>query len=181
MADVKQTIQDFYTQAQVKDFARNNLFRVLNIDFGDGSDVTVGEEDLVYVTTSTLPGKTIQEVTVPYMGLDFHLPGTVKYNQSEGYTLNFRADESYNLYEKFQDVIRDTFDDADSTGNYFTPKSTSVIDLVQLDKELNRIAQYQLVGVSIRSVGDLSYDVQTVGEIQTFDVTLAYHYYRKTA
>ena len=99
MADVRQTIQDFYTQAQVKDFARNNLFRVLNIDFGDGSDVTIGEEDLVYVTTASLPGKTIQEVTVPYMGLDFHVPGTVKYNQSEGYTLQFRADESYNLYQ----------------------------------------------------------------------------------
>ena len=181
MADVKQTIQDFYTQAQVKDFARNNLFRVLNIDFGDGSDVTIGEEDLVYVTTATLPGKSIQEVTVPYMGLDFHVPGTVKYNQSEAYTLSFRADESYNLYQKFQDVINDTFNDADSTGNYFTPKASSVIDLVQLDKELNRISQYQLVGVSIRSVGDVSYDVTAVGDVQTFDVTVAYHYYRKTA
>ena len=181
MADVKQTIQDFYTQAQVKDFARNNLFRVLNIDFGDGSDVTIGEEDLVYVTTATLPGKTIQEVTVPYMGLDFHVPGTVKYNQSAGYSLTFRADESYNLYQKFQDVINDTFDDSNSTGNYFTPKASSVIDLVQLDKELNRVSQYQLVGVSIRSIGDVSYDVTDVGQVQTFTVTVAYHYYRKTA
>jgi hypothetical protein len=69
MADVKQTIQDFYTQAQVKDFARNNLFRVLNIDFGDGSDVSIGEEDLVYVTTSTLPGKTIQDIARTLYGI----------------------------------------------------------------------------------------------------------------
>ena len=181
MADVKQTIQDFYTQAQAKDFARNNLFRVLNIDFGDGSDVSIGEEDLVYVTTATLPSKTIQDVTIPYMGLDFHVPGTVKYNGSEGYSLTFRADESYNLYDKFQQVINDTFNDEDSTGNYFTPKASSVIDLVQLDKELNRVSQYQLVGCSIRSVGDLSYDVTATGEVQTFTVTVAYHYYRKTA
>jgi hypothetical protein len=181
MADVKQTIQDFYTQAQVKDFARNNLFRVLNIDFGDGSDVDIAEEDLVYVTTSSLPGKTIQDVVVPYMGLDFHVPGTVKYNGSEGYQLTFRADESYNLYDKFQQVINDTFNDSDSTGNYFTPKSSSVIDLVQLNKELNRVSQYQLVGCSIRSIGDLSYDVTASGDVQTFTVTIAYHYYRKTA
>lgn len=181
MADVKQTIQDFYTQAQAKDFARKNLFRVLNIDFGDGSDVSIGEEDLVYVTTATLPGKTIQDVTIPYMGLDFHVPGTVKYTGSEGYSLTFRADESYNLYDKFQQVINDTFNDEDSTGNYFTPKASSVIDLVQLDKELNRVSQYQLVGCSIRSVGDLSYDVTATGEVQTFTVTVAYHYYRKTA
>ena len=34
MADTTQTIQGFYTQAQARDFARNNLFRVLNINFG---------------------------------------------------------------------------------------------------------------------------------------------------
>ena len=41
MADVRQTIQDFYTQAQVKDFARTNLFRVLDISLG-GTDVSFG-------------------------------------------------------------------------------------------------------------------------------------------
>jgi len=181
MADVKQTIQDFYTQAQVKDFARNNLFRVLNIDFGDGSDVTIGEEDLVYATTANLPGKSINNVALPYMGLNFNLPGTVTYPGSEGYSLTFRCDESYDLYNKFQRVINDTFNDANSTGNYFTPKSSSVIDLVLLDKQLNRVAQYQLVGCSIRSVGEMSYDVKAAGDVQEFTVTIAYHYYRKTA
>jgi hypothetical protein len=180
MADVKQTIQDFYTQAQVKDFARTNLFRVLNINFGDGSDVVIGEDDLVYATTATLPGKAIGNIAVPYMGLNFNVPGTVTYTNSEGYSLAFRADASYNLYNKFQQVINDTFNDADSTGNYFTPKASSVIDLVQLDKEMNKVGQYQLVGCSIRSVGELSYDVQNAGEVQTFTVTIAYHYYRKT-
>jgi hypothetical protein len=181
MADVKQTIQDFYTQAQARDFARNNLFRVLNIDFGSGSSISINEEDLIYATTATLPGKTIQDVVVPYMGLDFHVPGTVKYNNSAGYSLTFRADESYRLYEKFQQVINDTFDDSTSTGNYFTPKADSVIDLVQLDKELNKLSQYQLVGASIRSVGDLSYDVTASGDVQTFTVTIAYQFYRKTS
>ena len=86
MADVRQTIQDFYTQAQVKDFARTNLFRVLNIDFGDGSDVTIGEEDLVYATTASLPAKSITNVAVPYMGLNFNIPGTVRVSLSFLYT-----------------------------------------------------------------------------------------------
>ncbi len=180
MSDVKQTIQDFYTQAQVKDFARNNLFRVLNINFGDGSDVAIGEDDLVYATTATLPGKNIGNVAVPYMGLVFNVPGTVTYPGSEGYSLTFRADESYNLYNKFQQVINDTFNDADSTGNYFTPKASSVIDLVQLDKQMNKVGQYQLVGCSIRNLDALSYDTTAAGEVQTFTVTIAYHYYRKT-
>ena len=181
MADTTQTIQGFYTQAQAKDFARNNLFRVLNINFGSGTDVSFDESDLVYANTATLPGKTIGNIAVPYMGLNFNVPGTVTYDNSESYTIQFKSDESHNLREKFLQVQNDTFDDADSTGNYFMPTSDAVIDLVLLDKELNKVAQYQLVGCSIRNVGPQSYDMTAPGEIVTFDVTIAYHYFRKTA
>ena len=180
MADVKQTIQDFYTQAQAKDFARNNLFRVININFGDGSTTVIGENDLVYARTASLPAKTITNVPVPYMGLNFNVPGVATYPDSENYVINFYADEAQKLREKFLSVVNDTFNDASSTGNYFTPKQTAVVDLVQLNKQLNKIAQYQLVGVSIRNVAPLQYDITTTGEIQNFDVTLAYHYWRKT-
>ena len=136
MADTSQTIQGFYTQAQVKDFARNNLFRVLNINFGTGTQVSFDENDLVYATAAQLPGKTINNIAVPYMGLNFNVPGTVTYDGSEGYQLTFRSDESHNLREKFLQVQADTFDDADSTGNYFMPTADAVIDLVLLNKEL---------------------------------------------
>lgn len=180
MADTTQTIQGFYTQAQAKDFARNNLFRVLNINFGTGTDVSFTEEDLVYATTATLPGKTINNVPVPYMGLNFNVPGTVTYDNSESYELTFRSDESHNLREKFLQVQQDTFDDADSTGNYFMPTADAVIDLVLLDKELNRVAQYQLVGCSIRNVGPQEYDSTGTGDVVEFTTTIAYHYFRKT-
>jgi hypothetical protein len=180
MADVKQTIQDFYTQAQAKDFARNNLFRVININFGDGSSTVIGENDLVYARTASLPAKTITNVPATYMGLQFNIPGVATYPDSENYVINFYADEAQKLREKFINVLNDTFNDANSTGNYFTPKQTAVIDLVQLNKQLNKVAQYQLVGVSIRNVAALEYDITATGEIQNFNVTLAYHYWRKT-
>ena len=104
------------------------------------------------------------------------LPGTVTYDNSEGYTLTFRSDESHNLREKFLQVQADTFDDEDSTGNYFMPTADAVIDLVLLNKELDRVAQYQLVGCSIRNVGPTG-----TGEVVTFTATVAYHYFRKTA
>ena len=178
MADVKQTIADFYTQAQARDFSRSNLFRVLNINFGDGSTQVIGENDLVYAKTATLPAKSITNVTAPYMGLNFNIPGVAQYPGSDSYVINFYADAAQTIREKFLAVVNDTFNDATSTGNYFTPKQSAVIDLLQLDKQLNKIAQYQLVGVSIREVGALSYDMTSTGEIQAFDVTLAYHYWR---
>jgi hypothetical protein len=180
MADVKQTIADFYTQAQSRDFSRDNLFRVLNINFGDGSTQVIGENDLVYARTASLPSKQITNVEAPYMGLTFNIPGVATYPNSDSYVINFYADAAQQLREKFLSVVNDTFNDATSTGNYFTPKQSAVIDLVQLDKQLRKIAQYQLVGVSIREVGELEYDMTSTGEIQDFDVTLAYHYWRKT-
>lgn len=181
MADVKQTIADFYSQAQVRDFARSNLFRVLNIDFGDGSDTVIGETDLVYCRTAALPAKSITNNAVPYMGLNFNVPGVVQYPGSDSYQLNFYCDEAQTLRKKFLNVVTDVFDDATSTGNYFTPKQSAVIDLVLLDKQLNRTAQYQLVGVSIREVSALDYDITSTGEVQNFNVTLAYHYWRNIA
>jgi len=181
MPDTAQTIQDFYTQAQVKDFARSNLFRVLNINFGDGSNTVLGADDLVYARTAALPAKSITNVTAPYMGLNFNVPGVVQYPGSDAYVINFYSDEAQELREKFLGVVSDTFDDATSTGNYFTPKQSAVIDLIQLNKQLVKVAQYQLVGVSIRNVAALQYDITSTGEIQNFDVTLAYHYWRKTS
>lgn len=178
MAQVKQGIQDFYTQAANRDFSRNNLFRVLNIDFGDGSNTVIGENDLVYCRTASLPAKQIVGFQAPYMGLQFQIPGVVQYPGSDAYVLNFYCDAAHNLRKKFLKVVDDTFNDATSTGNYFTPKKTAVIDLVHLDKQLNKIDQYQLVGVSIRDVAALEYDMTATGELQNFNVTLAYHYWR---
>tara|TARA_E500000318_G_scaffold110297_1_gene125331 strand:- start:90 stop:635 length:546 start_codon:yes stop_codon:yes gene_type:complete len=181
MAQTRQTIQNFYTQAQTKDFARNNLFRVLNINFGDGTETSFNEDDLIYATAAKLPGKEVTSQTVPYMGLDFNIPGIAKYSGSNGYTITFRCDESYDLRNRFLQVLNDTFDDSESTGNYFMPTADSVIDLALLDKQLDRVSQFQLVGVALKSVAELSYDVTQDGTIQTFDVTLTYHYFRQTA
>jgi len=93
--------------------------------------------------------------------------------------MNFYCDAAQKLRQKFLKVVDDTFNDANSTGNYFTPKKSAVIDLVQLDKQLNKIAQYQLVGVSIREVAALDYDMTATGEIQNFNVNVAYHYWRQ--
>lgn len=179
MADIKQTIADFYTVAQTKDFARNNLFRVLNINFSNGTQL-FGESDLVYARTANLPAKAITNVEAPYMGLKFNVPGVVEYPDSAAYVINFYSDEAQVLREKFLNVVTNTFDDATSTGNYFMPKQTAVIDLVQLNKQLVKVAQYQLVGASIRNVAALAYDMTANGEIQNFDVTVSYHYWRKT-
>ena len=180
MAATSQTIQNFYRVVTERDFSRKFNFRVININAGDSSSQVYNEDDLVYVRTASLPAREITEVTVPFMGLDFHIPGSAKYPGSEAYSLEFYCDQKSNLRQKFEDWSRDVFDDITSTGNYFAAKQTAVIDLVQLDNQLERVAQYHLVGVSPRNVGPLEYDITNGGEFVTFTVTLAYQYFRRT-
>lgn len=175
MPDVKQTITDFYRVAQERDFSRDFQFRVLNIQNGDGS-VVVSEDDLVYAKGGVIPGREISESTVSYMGLDFRVPGSAKYTGS--YDVTFLCDKADTLRNLMLQWTRDTFDDATSTGNYFMAKETSIVDLVQLDTQLERVAQYTLVGVYPKQVGDITYNLEGTGAPVEFQLTLGYHYVR---
>lgn len=175
MPDVRQTITDFYRVAQERDFSRDFQFRVLNIQNGDGS-VVVSEDDLVYAKGGVIPGREISENVVSYMGLDFRVPGGAKYNGS--YSIQFLCDKGDTLRNLMLNWTRATFDDATSTGNYFVPKETSIVDLVQLDTQLERVAQYTLVGAYPKSIGDITYNLEGTGAPVTFDLTLGYHYVR---
>ena len=178
MPDVRQTISDFYRVAQERDFQRDFQFRVLNIQSGDSTFV-VTEDDLVYAHGGSIPGRTINSEDVPFMGLNFKVPGAATYGGE--YSLTFYSDREDSLRQLLLQWTRDTFDDATSTGNYFLPKETSIVDLVQLDTQLNRVAQFTLVGAFPTEVGDVDYNVQGTGAPVEFEVTLGYHYIRSQA
>jgi len=175
MPDVRQTISDFYRVAQERDFSRDFQFRVLNIQNDDGS-VAITEDDLVYAKGGSIPGRTINVTDVPYMGLNFKVPGAATY--SGEYSLTFYSDRVDNLRNLLLNWTRDTFDYATSTGNYFIARETSVVDLVQLDTQLNRVTQFTLVGAFPTSVGDVEYNPAGTGAPVEFQVTMGYHYIR---
>ena len=175
MPDVRQTISDFYRVAQERDFSRDSQCRVLNIQNDDGS-VAITEDDLVYAKGGSIPGRTINVTDVPYMGLNFKVPGAATY--SGEYALTFYSDRVDNLRNLLLNWTRDTFDDATSTGNYFIARETSVVDLVQLDTQLNRVTQFTLVGAFPTSVGDVEYNPAGTGAPVEFQVTMGYHYIR---
>jgi uncharacterized protein YdeI (BOF family) len=83
---------------------------------------------------------------------------------------------------KFEAASRIVFNNETSLGQYGMPGNESVINLVQIDKELREVRNVQLVGASIRDIGDIGYEIATgSGEITTFTVSFAYHFYRDFA
>lgn len=171
-----QNISDFYRSVQSKDFARQFQFRV-----GQLANTNFGEDTLVYLETANLPGRTINNVQVPFMGLNFNVPGTASYPGSESYAVTFRCDQNYDIRSVLENATFNTFDDGTSSGNYNIARNSSVISLDLLGKNGSTIRQYTLYGAYVVSVGDMSYNLGDNGTIQTVPATLAYQYWRVTS
>lgn len=179
-----QNITSFYKVAQTRDFAR--LFQFRLVQFGNTG---FNEDDLVYVETASLPGRSINNVTVPYMGLQFNVPGTAAYPGSANYAVTFRCDQNYDLRSVLEQATFNTFDDDTSQGNYNTPSDGSVL-VMQLfgsgtnaggEKTLQTVNEYTLYGVYIQNLADTAYDIKDTGTVATINATLAYQFWRKTA
>jgi len=163
------SIQGFYAQAQKAEFARDFQFRVRTLGpYTDG--------DLLYVTTAVLPGKTINNQAVPYMGLPFNVPGSVTYTGSEGWAVTFRCDEGLNIRNKAENWIKEIFAVETSTGKYGVPVERATMDL--LGKDLQPVRRYEFIGIYPVSVGEIAYDVTGNGAPLTFPVTFAYQWWQ---
>ena len=175
---VNQTIQNFYRAAADRDFSRDFLFRVTQMQLQGVP--ALGENDLVYVKTASLPGRNITNVPVPYMGLQLNIPGAATYPGSDAYALNFYLDADSELRNFLEGASRAVFDDLNSTGEYGTPDDDFFIQLAQLDKELEPVAQYKLVGASIRNIDNIAYNISDgTGATVEVNSTVSYHYYTK--
>ncbi len=175
---VNQNIQNFYRIAADKDFSRDFLFRITQMQLQGVP--ALAEGDLVYAKTADLPGRNIGNVAVPYMGLNLNVPGAVTYPGSEGYALDFYLDGESSLRNYFETASRSLFDDQTSTGEYGTPDDDFYIQLAQLDKDLEPVAEYKLVGASLRNVGGISYDIAGgTGATVSVNATVSYHFYTK--
>ena len=175
---VSQNIQNFYRTAADKDFSRDFLFRVTQMQLQGVPALEEG--DLVYVKTAQLPGRNIGNVAVPYMGLNLNVPGAVTYPASDAYALDFYLDGESSLRNYFETASRSLFDDQTSTGEYGTPDDDFYIQLAQLDKDLEPITEYKLVGASLRAVNGIGYDIATgTGATVSVNATVSYHFYTK--
>tara|TARA_S200002703_G_scaffold3077_2_gene4552 strand:+ start:722 stop:1261 length:540 start_codon:yes stop_codon:yes gene_type:complete len=175
---VNQNIQNFYRTAADKDFSRDFLFRVTQMQLQGVPALEEG--DLIYVKTASLPGRNITNVAVPYMGLNLNVPGTATYPGSEAYSLSLYLDADSNLRNYFETASRSLFDDQTSTGEYGTPDDDFFIQLAQLDKDLEPIAEYKLIGASLRAVNNIAYNIAGgTGATVAIDATVSYHFYTK--
>lgn len=171
-------IQNFYEAAATTDFSRDFQFRILQL--GPDSRSREFQDRMVFLTTASLPNRTINNQTVPYMGLAFNVPGSVSYTGSESWAVTFRIPQDFSIRDTLERWQIDTFDDETSTGNYHVPKKDSVISMGLLNNAGDTIRIYTLYGVYVVALGDVAYDLKGSGAPMEFSATLAYQYWRLT-
>lgn len=180
-----QTINTFFNNAVVNDFARDFLFRVESVDFDNG--VSLSPTDLLYAKTAKLPARTIVNQEVKYAGQTFNIPGSVTFPGSESYEIEMYCPETSSVRELLMNESTRTF------GNVFgiagsgqaggsIANANSIMTLLQLDKNLDVIYKYRLIGCSIRNVGEVSYSMaEGNGAVMSFTVGIAYHFFDRTS
>ena len=180
------TIQDFYSLAAQSDFARLHQFRILEWRW-NGSPVidesTPGTGHSLYLETASLPNRSIANTTMPFMGLNFNIPGLASYDGSSAYAVSFRCDSQYFLRHTMEYLSRSIFNDADSMGDYNIASKNSYLTIGLLDKMLNPDINgdgttiYTLVGANLVSIGTIDYNLGDTGTTAKVNATLSYHYW----
>lgn len=173
-------IRQFYQRAIRHGFARDFQFRVLRM--GAWLSEAPGEESpLLYLSSATMPGRTVTPISVPYIGLNFQVPGAANYNSNNGWAVTFRCDETLKIRNLLEDWSRAIFDDATSTGSTIPDNSiNNDVELVAIDNQGNARKTITLRGAWVTNVGDLSYNLGGTGAVVTCNATIAYQFWEET-
>ena len=177
-----QGIQDFYRVAQDTGFTRDFQLRIT--DWSVLNDAgALNEDDFLMLRTATLPSMQTTVNQVPFMGLDFNLPGTTKFPGSQAWNVEFYFQQDRGDGTSLRDIFISTmlgnFDFQDtSTGNLQLPdRDQNYIEMCTVDDQLEPLVTYTLQGAFITQVGDVSFDLTAGGAVQKIPVTIAYQYW----
>jgi len=184
----EQVINRFYDNAIIDDFSRDYLFRVesMTIDGLRGPALVLNPNDMLYARTAKLPGRQIVNHAVKYAGQTFNVPGSVEYPGSDNYEMEFYCPETSTIRERLMNESHRTFGNvfglagSGRTGGSITNRFSTIV-LLQLNKRLDVVSKYELIGCSIRNVGEIAYAIADGnGAIMTFNVGIAYHFFQRT-
>lgn len=168
-------INKYFQVMQERDFLRNHQYRVSGLIY---EGYSLGEDSLIYLKTAEVPNRTINVVNVPFMGLNFSVPGTAQYAGTM--ELSFYCDQPQIIRSFFEAISFATFDDRFSGGAY-TVNGANLLSFYTYNNVSPdaKTTEYTLVGIYPTVVGPLTMDTTGTGETVAFNATIAYQYWVK--
>jgi hypothetical protein len=177
---VNQTIGKFIQVASSRDFARDNLFRIMQLSC---RNLTLSEDDLVYIKGGKIPGRSTPVAEdVKYMGMTLpYNKSTVQYEGNSSYDIEFYLDAKSELAHKFERASRMVFNDQTTTGDWRFPNMSDVMTVAVLDINLEPIEFVTFYGVSFVKFDPVDFKVaESTGEAISVKATISYLYYKRT-
>lgn len=172
---INQIISNFNTVAAARDFARDNLYRLMSLKT---RVLELDETDLLYCRGAQIPGRENPSASVVYHGMEFHYPkSSVKY-EGGSYSLKFLLDANSELRQKFEEASRLIFNDLSNTGNWRVPGASDNITIAQLGFDMEPIKYITLYGVCLTKIEAYDSDFAGEGQHQEITVTFTYNYYK---
>lgn len=176
---VNQTIGKFIQVASNRDFARNNLFRIMQVSC---RNLTLSEDDLVYAKGGKLPGRETPVGEVQYMGMKLpYVKSTVSYPGNDDYQITFYLDNKSELAHKFERATRLNFDDTTTSGDWSFPDQADVMTVAVLDNHMEVIEYITFYGVSFYKFDEIDFQIaEGDGSAIEINAHMSYHYYKRT-
>lgn len=164
-------LQDFYLAATDRGFARDFHMRVTQI-----GDSKLGNNDLIYIRSATIPEREITTDTVHFRGFKFNVPLTATYPGSDSWSLEILMDKRYEIYDMLEAWHRSHFNENSLIGREM-PNMDKVIELMAIDDQLNVVKKIKLYGCFPRKLGALKYNMAGMGAPISLELSLAYQYW----
>lgn len=176
------SIRNAYEVYQRHDFSLSNYFRLISI-LGAPEYVSreinekpYGEGGALYIKSASIPGRTVQNIPVPYQGFEFNKPGAVKYDNNP-WQVTFKTPGDYLVRNALEQWSFEIASDETSCGRGNIPCPNSVIRLGLTDASCKIIRVYDLIGVYPSNVSSIEYDMESTSLTQ-FTVDFYYQYWR---
>ncbi len=177
------SIKNAYDAYRQHDFSRSHQFRFISI-FGAPDYVVrelvekpLGEGGVLYLKSTTIPGRVVKDIPAAYHGFNFHVPGAVEYPDNP-WTVTFKTPGDYLIRNAMERWHFEMFSDETSCGNYKIPCPNTVIRLGLTDSSRCKIIRvYDLVGVYPSKIGPITYNVENA-ELTDFPIEFYYQYWR---
>ena len=154
--------------------ARANQFRVtLTTPTGIATGLPTTKASFL-IKTASLPGQTITDIPVNYRGRILYLAGDRTFDPWTTTVLNDTNFSIRNGIERWLSGINDL---ETSVGVTNVSQYTADLLVEQLDREENTLKSYTLRGCWPTAINAIELNMDTVSDIETFDITWRYTYF----
>lgn len=173
-----QGIVDFYNTIQNRGFSRDFSFVFTDMDIFIDMDLNDSDKNdlMVYGIGAQLPAYETRTETLPFRGMEFNIPMTTRFSNSESWNVEFYIDSKLANYFNFAVIAYDQFNPITGYGNGTQGLYERKVSFMVLDETSTPISEITLFGVFIKAIGEVKYIKTGEGSVQKLPLVFSYQF-----